>query len=82
VSEPYGYLWYTKHMERRFTHRKPTADDGYIGEITPVYTSPPSPSPIPSRGYSENIPGGGDSRDGGAALEALRILAGRTDGKE
>ena len=33
--EPYGYLWYTKHMEYRFTHLKPT--QGFIGEPKPVY---------------------------------------------
>jgi hypothetical protein len=33
--EPYGYLWFTKHMERRFTHMKPT--QGFIGEIKPVF---------------------------------------------
>jgi hypothetical protein len=33
--QPYGYLWFTKHMERRFTHSAPA--EGAIGEIKPLY---------------------------------------------
>jgi hypothetical protein len=41
-SEPYGYLWFDAAMERRFTHRFPNAHDKAIGDVTPVYTKPPS----------------------------------------
>jgi hypothetical protein len=37
---PQGYLWFTKNMEQRFTHRKPKEDER-IGDVTPIYTAPP-----------------------------------------
>lgn len=38
-QKPYGYLWYTHYMEKRFTHYKPNEDQlsQCIGEVTPVY---------------------------------------------
>lgn len=39
-QEPYGYLWFTRHMEQRFTHRKPKEDER-IGDVKPLYTIPP-----------------------------------------
>jgi hypothetical protein len=38
--EPHGYLWFTRHMEQRFTHRKPREDER-IGDVKPVYIGPP-----------------------------------------
>jgi hypothetical protein len=38
-QEPYGYLWFTHHMERRFTHYKPK-EEQRIGDVKPVYTAP------------------------------------------
>lgn len=38
--EPHGYLWFTRHMEQRFTHRKPKEDER-IGDVKPLYTAPP-----------------------------------------
>jgi len=38
--EPYGYLWFTHQMERRFTHYRPK-EEQRIGEVTPLYTAPP-----------------------------------------
>ena len=38
MQEPYGYVWFTKHMEQRFTRMKPTKEAGAM-DITPVYTS-------------------------------------------
>jgi len=38
--EQYGYLWFTHHMERRFTHYRPK-EEQRIGEVTPLYTAPP-----------------------------------------
>jgi hypothetical protein len=38
--EPYGYLWFTHQMERRFTHYRPK-EEQRIGEVTPIYTAPP-----------------------------------------
>ncbi len=35
-KKPYGYLWYTRHMEYRFTHGIPREED-HVGEILPVY---------------------------------------------
>lgn len=42
-EEPYGYCWYTKHMEYRFTRGKPLACHAVIGEIKPVYERPAPP---------------------------------------
>lgn len=39
-QEPHGYLWFTRHMEQRFTHRIPKEDER-IGDVKPVYTAPP-----------------------------------------
>ncbi len=36
--EPHGYLWFTRYMEQRFTHRKPDELER-IGNITPLYTA-------------------------------------------
>jgi hypothetical protein len=38
--EPYGYLWFTHQIERRFTHYRPK-EEQRIGEVTPLYTAPP-----------------------------------------
>jgi hypothetical protein len=38
--EPHGYLWFTRYMEQRFTHRKP-GENERIGDVKPVYTTPP-----------------------------------------
>ncbi len=38
--EPHGYLWFTRYMEQRFTHRKPEELER-IGEVTPVFAAPP-----------------------------------------
>ena len=38
-QEPNGYLWFTHHMEQRFTHYKPRQEQ-MIGEARPVYTHP------------------------------------------
>jgi hypothetical protein len=38
--EPYGYLWFTHQMERRFTHYRPK-EEQRIGEVTPLYAAPP-----------------------------------------
>jgi hypothetical protein len=37
--EPHGYLWFTRYMEQRFTHRKPE-DLERIGDVTPVFAYP------------------------------------------
>jgi hypothetical protein len=37
-QEPYGYLWFDKSMERRFSHRVPKK--GVIGDAVPVYIAP------------------------------------------
>ncbi len=37
--EPYGYLWFTRYMEQRFTHRNPDERER-IGDVIPVYTAP------------------------------------------
>lgn len=44
VLEPYGYCWFNRHMEYRFTHRlpHPESSEQPIGEVTPVYKAPPS----------------------------------------
>ena len=39
-QEPHGYLWFTRHMEQRFTHRIPKEYER-IGDVKPVYTAPP-----------------------------------------
>ena len=39
-QEPYGYLWFTRYMEHRFTHRIPEEAER-IGDVKPVYTAPP-----------------------------------------
>jgi len=41
VQEPYGYVWFTKHMEHRFTRMKPHPDMGAMN-IKPIYTAPPN----------------------------------------
>jgi len=41
VQEPYGYVWFTKHMEHRFTRMKPHPDMGAM-DIKPIYTTPPA----------------------------------------
>ena len=38
--KPHGYLWFTKHMEQRFTHRKPEEQER-IGDVKPIYTALP-----------------------------------------
>lgn len=38
--KPYGYLWFTHHMEQRFTHYKPNEDRLGMPEITAVYKTP------------------------------------------
>jgi len=40
MQEPHGYLWFTRHMEQRFTHRQPKEDER-VGDVKPVYTAPP-----------------------------------------
>jgi hypothetical protein len=42
ATEPYGYLWFNKHMEYRFTHKDPSGMAGVIGDVTPVYKALPS----------------------------------------
>ncbi len=37
--EPHGYLWFTRYMEQRFTHRKPEERER-VGDVKPVYTAP------------------------------------------
>lgn len=37
--EPHGYLWFTRYMEQRFTHRKPEELER-IGDVTPVFAAP------------------------------------------
>lgn len=51
VSEgPYGYLWYTKHMEYRFTHSHPREGE-YIGSVVAVVKLEALDEPIkPSEG--------------------------------
>lgn len=46
-QEPYGYLWFNKHMERRFTHRPPhpKSYEKPIGEVVPVYIALPVTPP-------------------------------------
>lgn len=39
-QEPHGYLWFTRHMEQKFTHRIPKEYER-IGDVKPVYTAPP-----------------------------------------
>jgi hypothetical protein len=41
VQEPYGYVWFTKHMEHRFTRMKPHPEMGAM-DIKPIYTTPPA----------------------------------------
>ncbi len=45
VQEPFGYVWFTKHMEHRFTRMKPHPDIGAMN-IKPVYTAPPGQEPV------------------------------------
>jgi hypothetical protein len=45
VQEPFGYVWFTKHMEHRFTRMKPHPDMGAMN-IKPVYTAPPGQEPV------------------------------------
>ena len=52
VQEPYGYVWFTKHMEHRFTRMKPHPDMGAM-DIRPVYTTPPA-QPAPAPGYCKH----------------------------
>lgn len=40
-QEPNGYLWFTQHMEHRFTHYKPRPEQVFIGKPIPLYTHPP-----------------------------------------
>jgi hypothetical protein len=40
-QEPYGYVWFNKHMEHRFTRMEPLPDMGAM-DIKPIYTSPPA----------------------------------------
>jgi hypothetical protein len=42
-SEPYGYVWFNRHMEQRFTHLLPhqKSSEQPIGEVIPVYKAPP-----------------------------------------
>lgn len=39
TMEPYGYVWFNKHMEQRFTHRlpHPESSEQPIGDAVPVY---------------------------------------------
>jgi len=37
--EPHGYLWFTRYMEQRFTHRKPEERER-IGDVKPVFAAP------------------------------------------
>lgn len=39
AQEPYGYVWFDRNMEQRFTNLYPKR--GPVGEVTPVYVSPP-----------------------------------------
>ena len=39
-DEPYGYVWFTKQMEHRFTRMEPNPQMGAM-HVTPVYTTPP-----------------------------------------
>jgi hypothetical protein len=41
--EPHGYLWFTRYMEQRFTHRKPEERER-VGDLTPVFADPKSES--------------------------------------
>lgn len=43
-KEPYGYCWYNKHGEYRFTHSlpHPKSSEQPIGEAVPVYRAPVS----------------------------------------
>jgi hypothetical protein len=52
VQEPYGYVWFTKHMEHRFTRMKPHPDMGAM-DIRLVYTTPPA-QPAPAPGYCKH----------------------------
>lgn len=38
--EPYGYVWFNKRMEQRFTRRlpHPQSNEQPVGDVTPVYT--------------------------------------------
>ena len=45
VQEPYGYVWFTKHMEHRFTRMKPHPDMGAMN-IKPIYTASPGQEPV------------------------------------
>jgi hypothetical protein len=45
VQEPFGYVWFTKHMEHRFTAMKPHPDMGAMN-IKPIYTAPPGQEPV------------------------------------
>ncbi len=38
-TEPHGYLWFTRYMEQRFTHRKPEGLER-IGDVKPVFAAP------------------------------------------
>jgi len=38
--KPHGYLWFTRYMEQRFTHRKPEEVER-IGDVKPVFAAPP-----------------------------------------
>lgn len=42
-DEPYGYVWFNKHMEQRFTRSlpRPGSSEQPIGDITKVYAAPP-----------------------------------------
>ena len=44
-QEPYGYVWFNKHMEHRFTRIEPHPDMGAM-DIKPIYTSPPARKPL------------------------------------
>jgi hypothetical protein len=39
-DEPYGYVWFTKQMEHRFTRIEPHPNMGAMN-IKPIYTTPP-----------------------------------------
>jgi hypothetical protein len=54
VQEPYGYVWFTKHMEHRFTKMKPHPDMGAM-DIRPVYTTPPAQPAVPDALTSADI---------------------------
>jgi hypothetical protein len=48
AQEPYGYVWFDKHMEHRFTRMKPQPDMGATN-IKSIYTTPPQPAQEPWR---------------------------------